>query len=340
MPTPSRAAATVVPSSGLSALITNSTTPWNTDGRSYGWRFFVTKPIVITHIGVFAMHRDYSGTLVDNGLNGAHQMGIWGVRRASAGGGLQLLRGPLTIGPGRHGGGSQLRDMKPVDRSPFLMTPNDPTYERWLIGVWTGNNNTDLFYHYPVGGMTIECGQAGVIQFQNFTLLSCLQHGCGELVRFRGAMGSDAGQFRLFRTEFQVRAGGAEGRGRAGRGDLHVRAGPHDDCRARPRTPSRHARCSIGGWRAPRCCRIGPLRVRRLTGNANLSLAAPVPALAIGAHTLTLEVTDGTLTASDTMVLTVENTPPEAQPAPTSQVRGDQRRCDHRRGRGGGLRWR
>ena len=53
---------------------------------------------------------------------------------------------------------------------------------------------------------------------------------------------------------------------------------------------------------------------------ANLGLAPPVPAFAIGTHILTLEVKDGAFTVSDTMTLTVENTPPEAQPAPTSQA--------------------
>lgn len=40
----------------------------------------------------------------------------------------------------------------------------------------------------------------------------------------------------------------------------------------------------------------------------------------IGNHSLTLEVSDGQLTASDEMILTLQNSPPEAQPAPSSQV--------------------
>ena len=54
-------------------------------------------------------------------------------------------------------------------------------------------------------------------------------------------------------------------------------------------------------------------------GQAHLDLGA-VPYFSIGIHTLTLEVTDGLLNASDKMILTVENSPPDAQPAPTSQV--------------------
>jgi hypothetical protein len=45
-----------------------------------------------------------------------------------------------------------------------------------------------------------------------------------------------------------------------------------------------------------------------------------LPYLAIGDHTLTLEVNDGLFTASDEMILTIENSPPEAQPAPSNQV--------------------
>ena len=54
-------------------------------------------------------------------------------------------------------------------------------------------------------------------------------------------------------------------------------------------------------------------------GEADLDLA-PLPYLSLGAHTLTLEVNDGEEIASDSMVLTVENSPPEPQPAPSYQV--------------------
>ena len=50
---------------------------------------------------------------------------------------------------------------------------------------------------------------------------------------------------------------------------------------------------------------------------------AIVPALSVGDHTLTLDVretSEGGLSASDDMVLTVENSPPEAQPSPSHQV--------------------
>ncbi|MBI5208056.1 MAG: right-handed parallel beta-helix repeat-containing protein [Candidatus Firestonebacteria bacterium] len=49
-------------------------------------------------------------------------------------------------------------------------------------------------------------------------------------------------------------------------------------------------------------------------GEANLNLIQ-LSALSAGVHNLTLEVSDGKLTASDTMILTVANTPPVSAPA-------------------------
>ncbi len=62
-------------------------------------------------------------------------------------------------------------------------------------------------------------------------------------------------------------------------------------------------------------------------GEAYLDFAT-LPYLAIGNHTLTLEVSDGKLTSpfcepvsiSDEMILTIQNSPPEVQPAPSTQT--------------------
>lgn len=54
-------------------------------------------------------------------------------------------------------------------------------------------------------------------------------------------------------------------------------------------------------------------------GEAYLDLGT-LPYFSIGNHTLTLEVSDGIFTDSDEMILTVQNSPPEAQPAPAHQV--------------------
>jgi len=54
-------------------------------------------------------------------------------------------------------------------------------------------------------------------------------------------------------------------------------------------------------------------------GRACLELGT-LPYMAVGNHPLSLEVTDGQATVTDEMILTIDNSPPEAQPAPSSQV--------------------
>ncbi|MFC1738457.1 hypothetical protein ACFL1G_05330 [Planctomycetota bacterium] len=54
-------------------------------------------------------------------------------------------------------------------------------------------------------------------------------------------------------------------------------------------------------------------------GEAYLDLGTLPYFISIGNHTLTLEVYDGQITTSDDMILTIQNSPPEAQPAPSSQ---------------------
>ncbi|MBN1505372.1 MAG: tandem-95 repeat protein [Sedimentisphaerales bacterium] len=168
-------AATVNPALPLSASIVPATPgdPSVVDGRVFGWRFFVTKAMTITHIGLFAMHGP-PGNLVDDGLNVTHTMGIWGVRRPSAGGGLDLLRGPLSIGPG---GTVENHYVYVSVGESLMMTPNDLTYDRLIIGVWTGmrvgdlygQGNTDLFYHSPEKAQTLTAHQVDDIELQNYT---------------------------------------------------------------------------------------------------------------------------------------------------------------------------
>jgi len=56
-----------------------------------------------------------------------------------------------------------------------------------------------------------------------------------------------------------------------------------------------------------------------LSGEAYLDLGT-LPYFSIGNHTLTLEVSDGELTDSDDMILTIQNSPPDVMPAPSSQT--------------------
>jgi hypothetical protein len=58
-------------------------------------------------------------------------------------------------------------------------------------------------------------------------------------------------------------------------------------------------------------------------GAAPFALSTLEPPLGIGTYTLTLEVQEGSDTVSDTMVLSIFNTPPEAVADPASQVKND-----------------
>jgi hypothetical protein len=55
-------------------------------------------------------------------------------------------------------------------------------------------------------------------------------------------------------------------------------------------------------------------------GAASLALASLASALPIGEHTLTLQVTDGETTGSDTMTLKIYNSPPQSQPSTVQAV--------------------
>lgn len=55
-------------------------------------------------------------------------------------------------------------------------------------------------------------------------------------------------------------------------------------------------------------------------GESSLALSSLPSFFSIGEHTLTLQVKDAISMASDDMVLTIQNSPPEAQPAPSYQI--------------------
>ena len=301
-------AATVnVNTQGFSPLITNSGTPWNTDYRVYGWRFFVTKPMVITHLGVFGAHRNYQSQIVDDGLNSTHQMGIWGIRRASAGGGYQLLRGPIPIGPGGTVEGHYV--YVPLDE-PLMMTPTDPTYDRLIIGVWTGQNNTDLFYHGPISAQTLTVQQQALaIQMQNYTFYWKNNNGTviENSTTFDAPLGSTLDSYHYYALNFKYNLVGASAEAGV---DVSIHTSEQAGTvihgvgtNVSPNTPMQYRWLEAGNV-------LQDWADVAADAAANLSLAS-VPAFSVGTHTLTLEVKDAATTASDTMTLTVVNTPPE-----------------------------
>jgi len=317
-------AATVNPDCpGFSPLIVDGGVgyPWVTAERVYGWRFFVDKPITITHLGLFAMHRDTNGNLVDSSLSTTHTMAIWRLPKE----GDFDLRCTVLIGPGatieNHYAYAPLAQpltivpdplpwINPDTRQPYIDENGNPYYERWLVGVWTGTNNADLLYHGPLNAVTLDAVVAGVIRLQNYTYYY-------KLVNYEQIYTSDVltlpwgGKItdgvHYFALNFKYVVGPKANAGL----DVSIYT-------------SEQAMTTIAGT-ATHTTPGTAMQYRWLKGGtalqdwtavvdgaASLNLASPVPALSIGDHTLKLEVTDGTLTSSDTMILTLLNTPPVA----------------------------
>jgi hypothetical protein len=132
------------------------------DETALGWRFFAEKEFTITHLGLF----DYG----DDGLGTTHTLGIWRVNKE---GGLTLMR-QADIGPGT---GTLLDHHLFVDIEDFTIAPDPvpwihPTtgvayYERWVVGVWSPDNNVDTLILQPRDAATILAESAGFIDMES-----------------------------------------------------------------------------------------------------------------------------------------------------------------------------
>ncbi|MCL5280053.1 MAG: hypothetical protein M1376_09120 [Planctomycetes bacterium] len=269
-----------------------------TGAQSIGWRFFVDQEITITHLGVYDAG--------DDGLaGGPYTLGIWRVKKA---GGLQLEK-QVSIGPG---GTTENHHVYVALDTPFTIVPDpvpyvDPAthiayYERWLVGVWSPSGDLDRFAIYPFNAATLDIVNAGIIRFQNYTY---------RISVIFDSPWTSTSERDHFGVNFKYTLPGPT-----------AEAGP--DVSIYTSEQALTTIVGVGGHTYP----TTPIQYRWLEGTtvlqdwqdvglfgtASLSLAAPVATLAIGAHTLTLEVTDGGRTASDTMVLTLDNTPPAAVP--------------------------
>ena len=174
----------------FSPLITNSGNPSNTDGRVYGWRFFVDQADGDHARRRLCAHRNYQSEIVDDGLQTTHQMGIWGLRKFpnEQGGYVDLLRGPLPIGPG---GTVENHYVYVAVDEPLTMTPTDPVYDRLLSGSGPGSTT-------PIFSITAQrrprrstAQQAGAIQVQNYTYYYSYNGGnpLENSTEFRGFLG-------------------------------------------------------------------------------------------------------------------------------------------------------
>lgn len=282
---------------------------------SIGYRFYVDKPIVVTHLGLFDYIYTMNGVTYNGpGLKGTHTVALWRLPKT---GGFVLER-QVTIGPG-----AELSDdhawvalSEPIIINPDTV-PAGGFYERWMVGVWTPSYLSglpsgevgDALIFSPQGAVTFNCVQAGVVRFEAYT--------CKDPASTFAPPWPAIGTSNHYGVNFRY--------------DL---VGPKAEAGENAAIyTSEQALTTIAGI-ATHTVPGTPMQYQWLeggsvlqnwadvpaSGEANLSLAAPVAPLSIGAHTLTLEVKSGTLTASDTMVLSVTNTPPDAQPSPTYQV--------------------
>jgi len=288
----------------VAATVNPAAITWLNSAGEYavGWRFFVDQEITITHLGVYD-----DG---DDGLTSTHTIGIWRVNKT---GGLTLMV-QADVGPGMateadHHIYVDIPDLTIVpDPVPYVLNGVE-YYERWVVGVWSPAGSLDSFIMQPRDAATINAEAAGVIRMQNQ-----LSRGYSTFT-YPWTNTSDYDHFGV-NFKYQLPTPVAE-------------AGPD----AAIFTAAQSLTTITGTATDPH---PGPaaLTYRWLEGDvvlqdwtavgaadaATLCLAAPVPSFSIGTHTLTLEVTDGAFTVSDTMTLTVSNTPPHAQPAPSTQA--------------------
>lgn len=291
------AAAAEVPAATVDPDAIDLGYPKATDNLSIGWRFFVDEEITITHLGLYD-----DG---DNGLASTHTMGIWRVNKT---GGLTLMC-QVDIGPE----GTTEDHHVYVDIEDITLVP-DPVpevingveyYERWLLGVWTGENDDGLTIR-PTTAATIAAEDAGLIRMENFTWKSS--------TTFTYPWGNNS-EFDYFGVNFKYLGNSAPV---AGAGDdLEIYTAEQAVTILQGTATDADGDDLQYQWSQGATILQGWTDV--VGGAAPLDLST-LPAFSVGDHTLTLEVSDGTLTGSDTMTLSVFNTPPDVEVTPTSQT--------------------
>ncbi len=269
--------------------------------ESIGWRFFVDREITITHLGVYDED--------DNGLTGSHILGIWRVKKT---GGWQLER-QVSIGPG---GTTENHHVYVALSEPFTIVP-DPVpyilngvayYERWLVGVWSPAGNVDRFIMDPVQAATRDIEQAGIIRFQNYTWKISST--------FTYPWGDTSARYH-YGVNFKYAVPGPQAEAGA---DMEIYSSQQATTVVAGTATHTHPGTAMTYQWLEGSTVLQSGTVDTLLGAANLNLATLTTALSVGSHTLTLDVTDGVYSASDTMTLTIANTPPDAQPTPTYQA--------------------
>jgi len=245
--------------------------------------------------------------------------------------GLRLERW-VNLGPG---GATEGHYVYASLDEPFTIIPDpEPAYldgvayyERWLVGVWSPSpifpDTGEVRSVEPRTAATLAIEQAGVIRFQAYTFRpytgtpdTTLGDVLSDLQKWYPWGETEDTGLQHFGVNFKYNL-------------LGPTAEAGDPCEI---YTSQRATTVIAGT-ATHSTPGTPMEYRWVEGiavlkdwapvvdgAASLNLAAVEVPLPIGAHVLKLEVRDGTYTSSATTTLTISNTPPEAQPAPTSQV--------------------
>jgi hypothetical protein len=198
-------------------------------------------------------------------------------------------------------------------------------YERWLVGVWSPTDADPLTIDPPTAA-TREIEQAGIIRFQDYTYRTNNFAGTPDT-----ALGDVDGVAFPLKTWYPW--GQTTTAHYFGINFKYSVPGPHAEVGLPVEIYTSQKALTVVPGTATHTVPGTPMEYRWVEGiavlkdwapvvdgAASLNLAAVEVPLPIGAHVLKLEVRDGTYTSSGTTTLTISNTPPEAQPAPTSQV--------------------
>ncbi len=295
-------------------------------GYVSGWRFSVTKEFTITHLGVLDLDAP--------GLTSTHVVGLWKLPRT---GGFQFICS-VEIGDQQ---GELIGQHRYVPITPITLTPDTAppvqvgSYlfrDRYLLGVYSPAGSPDKIRLWNRAAVTlsdiIRLGEAEPPEpgFAPDYTAYMWRPQTAPYGPYTGPYGADNNPLppwgKLSNTEhygvnFRYTVPGPQ-----------AEAGPDMEIYtsqqattvvAGTATHTKPGTAMTYQWlEGSTVLQSGT--VDALLGTANLNLATLTPALSIGSHTLKLDVTDGVYSASDTMTLTVENTPPDAQPSPTYQA--------------------
>jgi hypothetical protein len=302
---------------GEAANVTSTGTEYGQtfSGYNYGWRFSVEEEITITHVGLIDLDAP--------GLASTHTIGLWKLPRT---GDFQFICSVDISGTqGELIGLHRYVPITPItlkpDTEPPVLVGGYLFRDRYLLGVWSPAGTTDRT-RVPRGAATIsDAIRLGEVAppwegaASNYTAYLYKPQTVPPYTGLQAPWGALEANWH-YGLNFKYSAPG-----------VTASAGPDVEIYT-----SEQALTTVAGM-ATHIVPGTPMQYQWFEGDTPVSSLADVgangeaplnlgsvAALSIGDHTLRLHVTDGTYTSDDTMQLTVANTPPEAQPAPTSQI--------------------